>query len=401
MKERCLVDDMLVAVASEASIPPLLDTLDRFEAMSHHAMQIQKTVLLLLGDSRNFNVHGPTEAALRLRARGLATAHDISGAGARQLPAKWHGVILANDLALSNAWESTAAATKAHARSLQACALPNGCQGRQNLARGQLMGKVQAALKFQAPNDDSVVEDTLRTIQTAADHLVFGRRCFLTMDTAKQPKSSMGVGHLDVARHMRAVWLQPLLAAAGANPATRPFRHFYAQLARRAYPELDAGAELLTLNLGFHAVLALPTEAILGETRQAFKALAALPPLQYCEPSEDSAAQPREEMQRDELLDQLLFHNPRPRPQASLLPSHATARGRHAPLGCERAASRTRRPRRHGHAAAAVRRAAPTAPWHQHIRPPSWTRPPDASRPCHQAQALGRNGSLPTACCAR
>lgn len=186
--------------------------------MSHHAMQINKTVLLLLGDSRSFDITGPTQAAQRLRARQLATAHDISGDGARQLPAKWHGVVLANDQALSDAWADVAAAATAQSQSLRACALPNGCQGRQNLARGQLMGKAHAALKFQAPHDDSVVDRTLATIQTAADRLVLGGRCFLTMHTAMQPRSSLGLGHLHVTRHMHAMWVKPLLAAAGANP---------------------------------------------------------------------------------------------------------------------------------------------------------------------------------------
>ena len=41
------------------------------------------------------------------------------------------------------------------------------------------------------------------------------------------------------------------------------------------------GRELLTLNLSFHAVVALPPESITGEARQAFMALARLPPLHY------------------------------------------------------------------------------------------------------------------------
>ena len=137
-----------------------------------------------------------------------------------------------------------------------------------------------------------------------------GKRCFLTMAEARQPKSSMGAGHLDVTSHMRATWLKPLLASAGADPATRPYKNFYAQLVRRAYPEMEAGAELLTLNLSFHAILDLPAEAVLGETRQAFRALAALPPFRYSPPSGDSPAQPREDMARAELLDQVLHHNP-------------------------------------------------------------------------------------------
>jgi hypothetical protein len=49
MKERGLVDDVMVAIASPASVPPLLETLDRFERMSNHRMNVDKTMLLLLG----------------------------------------------------------------------------------------------------------------------------------------------------------------------------------------------------------------------------------------------------------------------------------------------------------------------------------------------------------------
>ena len=40
----------MVAVKNSDSIPPLLDTLDRFEKMSYHKMNVDKTMLLLLGD---------------------------------------------------------------------------------------------------------------------------------------------------------------------------------------------------------------------------------------------------------------------------------------------------------------------------------------------------------------
>ena len=49
LKERGLVDDTMIALASSDSIPPLLRVLDRFEAMSNHRMNISKTMMLLLG----------------------------------------------------------------------------------------------------------------------------------------------------------------------------------------------------------------------------------------------------------------------------------------------------------------------------------------------------------------
>ena len=54
IKERGLVDDIMVAVKNSHSIPPLLDTLDRFEKMSYHKMNVDKTMLLLLLGSTDY-----------------------------------------------------------------------------------------------------------------------------------------------------------------------------------------------------------------------------------------------------------------------------------------------------------------------------------------------------------
>ena len=120
VKERGLVDDVAVAVATPQSIPPLLDTLDRFEAMSNHRMQISKTVLVLLGHCRSFDIQGNTQAATRLRQRELFEAHDVIDGPPAQLPAKWHGVVIANNQALTAAWKTTAANAAAQADALQA-----------------------------------------------------------------------------------------------------------------------------------------------------------------------------------------------------------------------------------------------------------------------------------------
>ena len=55
-----------------------------------------------------------------------------------------------------------------------------------------------------------------------------------------------------------------------------------------------------------------PPEAMPGEARQAFKAVAALPPLAYARPDPDTepTCQPRESLPREDLLALPLLHNP-------------------------------------------------------------------------------------------
>ena len=51
----------------------------------------------------------------------------------------------------------------------------------------------------------------------------------------------------------------------GRDTEQRPFKSYYARYAREAYPAMGMGRELLTLNLGFGRVAALPPEAMPGE----------------------------------------------------------------------------------------------------------------------------------------
>jgi hypothetical protein len=55
-----LVDDTMIALWPRESILPLLRVLDRFEAMSNHRMNISKTMMLLLGHERDFELAAPT-----------------------------------------------------------------------------------------------------------------------------------------------------------------------------------------------------------------------------------------------------------------------------------------------------------------------------------------------------
>ena len=109
-----------------------------------------------------------------------------------------------------------------------------------------------------------------------------------------------------------ACWAQPLLDAMGRTTEDRPYKHYFAHYARQAYPDLGMGREMLSLNLSFSRIVDGPPGAMPGEARQAFKAVAALPPLRYAAPDPDTepACRPREDLPRDDLLAQPLLHNP-------------------------------------------------------------------------------------------
>ena len=312
LKERGLVDDTMIALASSESIPPLLRVLDRFEAMSNHRMNISKTMMLLLGRERSFDLHADSPAARALLQRGLRRTYDITPGQDDTLPDKWHGVILGNEEGVTKSWESAAAQAGAAADSLHACPIPHGSQGRVNLAQHKLMSKIFAALRLTAPADQGKVGATLKALQKHANGLVFGKRWWLTERAATQPRSALGVGHLHVTNYMQAAWAQPLLDAMGRTTEDRPYKHYFAHYARHAYPDLDMGREMLSLNLSFSRIVDGPPGAMPGEARQAFKAVAALPPLRYAPPDPDTepACQPRENLPREDLLAQPLLHNP-------------------------------------------------------------------------------------------
>ena len=62
------------------------------------------------------------------------------------------------------------------------------------------MGKAFATLRLTAPTSQRKVDATLGTLQKHANRLVFGRR-WLTEQAATQPRSALGVGHLQVAKY--------------------------------------------------------------------------------------------------------------------------------------------------------------------------------------------------------
>ena len=314
LTERGLVDDTMVALASRDSILPLLRVLDRFEAMSNHRMNISKTMMLLLGGERGFDLGADEPAARALRRRGLQRTYDITPGRDDRLPDKWHGVVLGNEAGTTKAWKDTVKAAGEIAESLQACPMPHGSKGRVALTNGKVMGKAYAPLRNTAPADQAAVDSCLRDLQGYADRLVFGR-WWLTADAAAQPRHALGVGHLHVQKYMQAAWVQPLLSTMGRDLERRPFKHYYAKYAREAYPALGMGRELLSLNLGFGTLLAQPPQAMPGEARQAFRALGALPPLCYRAPDADDHAAdprctPRGDIPHEQLLQMPLLHNP-------------------------------------------------------------------------------------------
>ena len=165
-------------------------------------MNISKTMMLLLGRERDFDLHADSPAARALRQRGLQRTYDITPGQDDTLPDKWHGIVLGNEEGVTKAWERTAARAGATADSLHACPIPHGSQGRVNLAWHRLMSKAFAALRLTAPTDQQKVEATLGAIQKHANGLVFGKRWWLTEKAATQPRSALGVGHLHVTNYI-------------------------------------------------------------------------------------------------------------------------------------------------------------------------------------------------------
>ena len=310
IKERGLVDDIMVAVSGPESVPPLLETLDRFERMSNHKMNVDKTMLLLLGKNGGFDVNGDTEAARQLRDRGLTRTHDIRADGPMRMPDKWHGIILGNAEGAEEEWKAKVTEAVQRADSLATGAMPYGSKGRTAQAAGRVLGKSKATLQYTVPHDQKAVTKQLEKLQTGVNKLVMGPRRALTAEEAIQPRKDMGIGMVSVADQMAATWAKPLLAAMGARTDRRPYENYYAQIARIAYPEMGMGRELLRLNLGMHAVLELRHTQITGEMRQAFEALQRIPPMQYMAPQGQSDATERENTTYEQLVEQPVSFNP-------------------------------------------------------------------------------------------
>ena len=130
LADRGLVDDTMVALASRDSILPLLRVLDRFEAMSNHRMNISKTMMLLLGRERDFDLSADEPAARALRRRGLARTYDITPTQDDRLPDKWHGIVIGNEAGTTKAWRDAITTAGEIAETLHACPMPHGSKGR-------------------------------------------------------------------------------------------------------------------------------------------------------------------------------------------------------------------------------------------------------------------------------
>ena len=153
IKERGLVDDIMVAVSGPESVPPLLETLDRFERMSNHKMNVDKTMLLLLGRHGGFDLQGSSEAARQLRSRQLNLTHDIRADGPMRMPDKWHGIVLGNAEGSEAEWAGKVSEAVQRAETMATGAMPYGSRGRTAQAAGKVLGKAKATLQYTVPHD--------------------------------------------------------------------------------------------------------------------------------------------------------------------------------------------------------------------------------------------------------
>ena len=138
-------------------------------------MNVDKTMLLLLGDQGSFDINGPTVAAAQLRARGLARTHDVRTDVAMLMPDKWHGIVLGNDAGTMTVCEGAVDQAVQRAAALRASAMPHGSRGRTAQASGKVMGKAKAALQYTVPHSQKTIGKQLGNIQSAVSALVLGQ----------------------------------------------------------------------------------------------------------------------------------------------------------------------------------------------------------------------------------
>ena len=133
--------------------------------MSNHRMNIFKTMMLLLGHERAFDLQADEPAARALRRRSLERTYDITPGRDDRLPDKWHGIVLGNEAGTTKAWKDTTAKAGEMAESLHACTMPHGSKGRVALANGKLMGKAYATMRLTAPANQQAVDSCLHDLQ--------------------------------------------------------------------------------------------------------------------------------------------------------------------------------------------------------------------------------------------
>ena len=172
-------------------------------------MNIDKTMLLLLGAERKFDINGDSPEAAKLRECELKTTHDVTS-GTTRLPEKWHGLRLGSEDGAERAWTEMATDASDTAGALQRSALPTASRGRLAQAAGKILGKANATLKFVVPHSQSKVNAGLADIQNEANTLVLGKEKPIKALEARQPRKDFGIGLLDVEAHAQAAWLQPL-----------------------------------------------------------------------------------------------------------------------------------------------------------------------------------------------
>ena len=145
VKERGLVDDMLVMLRGARDLGELMSTIKRFQHFSNHEMQMSKSVLVLLGKYADVDPFDPTDTSeetdtLRraITECGIEPGHVITLSGDRPLEVpKWHGVKPANDAGIVSQWDTAVRRATDTATALAAARVVNkdGARGREMQAR--------------------------------------------------------------------------------------------------------------------------------------------------------------------------------------------------------------------------------------------------------------------------
>ena len=103
------------------------------------------------------------------------------------------------------------------------------------LAKGGFASKVVYTFKIQAPSAQ-VRDDVFDKLQGTLNRLVFGGFRHIAVDMAQQPHCDGGVGHIDIAKRMRAEWAH--LASQLANDVSAGWKNIWWWRLRQVYGEL-------------------------------------------------------------------------------------------------------------------------------------------------------------------
>ena len=162
-----------------------------------------------------------TQCTTSARVANMPCLRTIAGGTVIAVP-KWHGVSLAGEEGIAAQWAAHAADARARAVEIVArqSATKDGARAREMQARWDIAARLLYTMRFLVPHDRKLCYSSMQSIQAAMDK-VSSRGHYWAKGHYTQPTNEGGLGHFDVARHLRSGWHHKgLRAATCADGAT-------------------------------------------------------------------------------------------------------------------------------------------------------------------------------------